>query len=205
VQKKAKEAWAAWDQAAALLAPLADAGPEYRFTLAQLHMVRGNGSFLVPGRRKEYAAAETLIDGLIQAHPADRRYRFTLADILTNRAHLASPDRKHEGQAEADCRRAVDLRRQLVREFPDSHRDQAYLAAALNHLGNALLRQGNHAAADAYEEAIRIYQKLEQAYPGVKSNELERKDVETNLKKVKRKPIASRQPGPAEPASRRPY
>jgi tetratricopeptide (TPR) repeat protein len=174
---KVADAKTAWERAFALLQPLADSHRDARFTLAQLHMVRANVALKAPDKQAEYATAERLLDGLLADAPNDRHARFALAEVLNNRAHLAPT-----ASALDDCRRAVDIRRKLVEEFPNLPVQKEYLAASLNHLGNALRRADRRAdARAAYTEARGLYQTLVAAYPGVVSNEAELKDVERNL------------------------
>jgi tetratricopeptide (TPR) repeat protein len=74
----------AWQRARDLLRPVAAASPEYRMMLAKLHMVLGN----LHGQRGQFApmeedfgAAQALGESLVNEDPANRAYRFTLAEI----------------------------------------------------------------------------------------------------------------------------
>ena len=181
-----------WDRALQLLEllePLAPAGAEYRFTLAQLHMVRANVAALEKGRQEaaseEYGVAKRLIDGLLGEAPNNRSYRFTLAEILNNRALLVG---NNAAKWEPDCRRAVEIRLDLVAEEPDRPEQKAFLAASLNNHGMTLQAQGPSRFDEAekvYKEAQEIYKALILAFPGVKSNreELDR-HVEANLRRL---------------------
>ena len=184
VQGKVKDAFPAWERAGKLLESQAATGPDYQFTLAQLHMVQGNVAATVAGRREQYAAAERLIEGLLRDAPGNRDYRFTLAEILNNRTYLAGGDAEEQKK---DSRRAVEIRRELVAEQPGNPEQRAYLAASLNHLGNALRIQRPPQVAEArsaYEEAQKIYRSLVEAFPGVASNRDELKQVEYNLRRL---------------------
>ncbi len=186
VRGEQDKARAAWGRARELIAPVAATGTDYRFTLAQIQMVWAN-TVTEQEQLDRYADAETLIEGLLRDSTGDPKVRFTLAEILNNRAHLAQSG-KLDKKAE-DCRRAVAIRRELVAELPGRPEQMAYLAASLNHLGNTLLRQSPPQFAEAenaYNEAIALYESLVQVLPGVVSNRKELTEVQFNMKQLTR-------------------
>lgn len=181
------EALPDWRRAQTLLEPLAPTDPDAKFTLAQLHMVLGNVADK-PEALKEFDAGKRLIEDLLKTSPTNREYRFTLAEILDNKNNFLDDE---PTESVAVCRHSVDIRKQLVKEQPNSPEQRAYYASSLNNLGEALqkLRPVPFAEAKAAcEESVRIYKALVDAFPGVDSNRKELQDAEANLRKLLMKP-----------------
>jgi tetratricopeptide (TPR) repeat protein len=153
-------------------------------------MLRGASAAAEADFDKALAAAEQLV----RERPLDRAFRFSLAEMLSNRGYLliglaeAGPARPPSPEllrrAEADHRRALELRHELAREEPENPDYKAYLAASLNLLANALQLQGKDHFAEAeadYRTALELLEPLAAAFTGVPSHRQDMAMVFNNL------------------------
>jgi serine/threonine-protein kinase len=91
-----------------------------------------------------YDEAEAILSGLADAGPAE--VRGGLARVLAERSALRAQNGRL-AEAEADARRALDLREALGRELPDAATHPIARARILQHLADLKSRSGDAAAA----------------------------------------------------------
>jgi tetratricopeptide (TPR) repeat protein len=196
-QGKALDAGKIWANALEVIAPIAGASPEYRWTLARIQYAIGNLAMLSHDQGRAQASfrkAHAVVSKLVEDAPADPRFLKVLADISNNQGmslqmeavpdgrKLIAPDKL--SAASASHRQALEYRRKLTRLEPGKPEHLADVAASLNHLGNASLLSGKAGFASAetlYREARTILEALAIAYPGVPSNRQEVAMIYSNL------------------------
>ena len=197
VQGKKDEASQAWNQALKVIEPVADQSPVYRWTLAKVYTALGNEAMFGQDHARAQASfqqAVSLASKSVEEAPEDPRFTKGLADGLSNIGFSlqmqASPDGKQLldaaklAEAAVSQRRALELRRRLIRLEPGKPEHLADVAVSLNHLGNASVIGGESTFADAekyYNEARGILEALALAYPGVPGNRQEVAMIYSNL------------------------
>jgi tetratricopeptide (TPR) repeat protein len=107
-----------------------------------------------------------LLEQLARQHPAVKKYRSKESLGVMERSQLLNT-RGHADRAEPVCRRAVDLQRQVVKDFPETE-ERHYLSRYLGNLGSLLDRLNRQKDGNqCLEEAIRINKEVVQAAPRV--------------------------------------
>jgi serine/threonine-protein kinase len=166
-----KEALEKLGQSKAIFQGLADAdpdNPEYRYYLGlaalALETVYREGQRRPDEAEREWHTAAPLFEQLARQHPTVKKYRSKECECTRRRALLLSM-RGHTDQAEPFSRRAVELQRQIVKDFAETE-EQYLLSRNLGNLG-VLLRNMNRQqeASEFLQEAIRINKDAVEAAP----------------------------------------
>jgi serine/threonine-protein kinase len=158
-------------QAQTILKGLSDADPDnadYRYYLGSagldLEMVYRFDQKRLDEAEKEWHKTMPLFEELARQHPTVKKYRSKESECVQRRANLLSL-RGHNDQAEPFSRRAVALRRQILKDFPELE-EKHLLSRSLGNLGYLLHNMNRqNEASDPYAEAIRINGEVVQAAP----------------------------------------
>src|SRR5262249_3834010 len=123
--------------------------------------------------------ALTQFEELSRAHPHEPRHRVKVGDCLLCLSHFYRATEQME-QAAAALERALDVRRQMVRDDPGAAEYQA--GRAHNNVGTFYQTLGDSAPARAaYEEARELYARLVETHPDEPSYRLSLAIAHNNL------------------------
>ncbi len=129
------------------------------------------------GRRADalncYRRAVELQEELTREYPQDEATQATLANTLHNLGVLRSHEAGGQAEALGCARQAHELRAKLADARPGDLRRRADLAAALHSLGIALRDAGEKGAGRAFQDALKMRQKLAADAPRVSRYQLD--------------------------------